>query len=135
MMGETGEEQMHIVLGKQRSECEPNAPIPQEIRDNAVMGMMMGGGTRTNRRNTTPGNGFTNSLSMMHYGFAPFGWIFMLLFRGLVILGGIFLVKRLMHQQTGHHHEGKSALDILKERYAHGKIDKQEFEEKKKDLM
>ncbi len=35
------------------------------------------------------------------------------------------------HDQS--HLQGESALEILKKRYARGEIDKEEFEEKKKD--
>lgn len=31
--------------------------------------------------------------------------------------------------------ESESALEILKKRYAHGEINKQEFDEKRKDLL
>ena len=51
----------------------------------------------------------------------------------LLIVGIVALVKWVMNQSS-ERREGKSPLEILKERYAKGEIDKKDFEEKKKDL-
>lgn len=64
-----------------------------------------------------------------------FGWIFMILFWGLVILGIAALAKWLMASSAGGAvPPGKSALELLKERYARGEIGKEEFEQKRRDL-
>ncbi|MBI3332322.1 SHOCT domain-containing protein [Candidatus Peregrinibacteria bacterium] len=72
--------------------------------------------------------------SMMGFGsgFAPFGFLFMLLWWVLIIAGIVALVKWI--SRTSGTAGGNSALDILKERYAKGEIDKKEFDERKKDL-
>ncbi len=76
----------------------------------------------------------------MGYGYGPEwgymgtgGWIFMTLFWIVIILGIIALIRWAARGER-HFREGKSALDILKERYAKGEINHKEFEERKKDL-
>ena len=61
-----------------------------------------------------------------------FGWIL-----GLAILVVVIwiIVKALNQSTSNNQQRDKSALDILKERYAKGEIDKEEFEQKKQDLM
>lgn len=60
-------------------------------------------------------------------GFGLFSWIFMAIFWLLLILGVIALVKWLTTPS-------KTPLEILKERYAKGEIDRKKFEEMKKEL-
>lgn len=64
-----------------------------------------------------------------------FGWIFMILFWGVVILGIVALAKSLLGSSAGGGAApGKNALELLKERYARGEISKEEFEQKRRDL-
>lgn len=60
------------------------------------------------------------------------GMIFMLVFWILLIVGVVLLVRWL--SARGRMNRGKSPLDILKERYARGEINREDFERMKKDL-
>jgi len=77
-----------------------------------------------------------NEIMMSGYGHGMgfgmgWGWII-----GLIVLAiVVWVVVRTTSQNPGSDPESReTALDVLKKRYARGEIDKQEFEEKKKDL-
>ena len=75
---------------------------------------------------------------MMGWGWWGMGWMFMIIFWGLIIVGLIFLIRwlaGLSRSRTPYDKTHDSALEILKQRYAKGEINKDEFEEKKRDLM
>jgi len=60
--------------------------------------------------------------------------IFFILFWGLVIWGIVTLVRGRSGPRGSGSSEADSALEVLKKRYARGEINKEEYEEKKKDL-
>ena len=76
---------------------------------------------------------------MMGWGYG-LGWlwtILMLAFWIAVIVGIFFLIRFLVKSSGPGSREVKSedsALEIIKKRYARGEINKEEFEEKKRDI-
>lgn len=136
--GQEGEEQMHIIMGKHFLGC--NTTATSTMMNDVWMPMMnmMGGWFYSSEQNKNQNNLYpfsNNNLmnNMMGFGFGPFSWfnwIFTILFWILIIVGVIALIKWFMPQNRK-----KYTLNILKERYAKGEINKEEFEEKKKNLI
>lgn len=73
---------------------------------------------------------FTNCGWMPMMGIGLFG---MILFWGLLIAGTVFLIRWFIGETVIKRED--SALEVLKKRYARGEINKQEFDERKRDLM
>lgn len=68
------------------------------------------------------------------FGWGLGGGLMMILFWAALIFVIVWIVKETKGGNSSDSPRFKSALDILKNRYAKGEIDKKEFEEKKKDL-
>ena len=65
----------------------------------------------------------------MGYGGFGLGWIFMVLFWTLIILGIVFILKQL-RGGSGETVRRESAEEVLKKRYAAGEITGDEYKEK-----
>lgn len=128
MMGGEGSESLqsiHISMGQRYLGCAQGTY--------GTMGMM-GGMMSMMGSGWQGGRGFMMGSPGSQWGMMGGSWgVGMVLFWILVIVGIVLLVKWLVGQAGTQ--KGKSALDILKERYAKGEINKEEFEAKKKDLL
>lgn len=83
-------------------------------------------------------HGYGGNWFGMDYGMGVFGWLGMILFWVLLIAVAVGVLRWLSGERgqgRGTGEKGKSALTILEERYARGEIDKQEFDQKRKDLL
>jgi putative membrane protein len=84
-----------------------------------------------------PGWGMGHGMMGWGWGMSWFGQIIMAAFWVAVIVGIVFLIRWvILSSRSGGSREGAadSAIEILKQRYARGEIDREEFEQKKKDL-
>ena len=77
------------------------------------------------------------------WGMHPMGWMggmwgigmmFMMLLFWFLVIGSLVLGVRWLLSQDKERRGSDSALEILRQRYARGEINKEEFETKKRDL-
>jgi putative membrane protein len=73
--------------------------------------------------------------SVMGSGWGMLGILHMALWWILIVLGIVVLVKWLAGSGSGQQGGTGRPLDIHKERYARGEIDREEFEQRKRDIL
>ena len=80
------------------------------------------------------GYGYGHGYGMMDGWFG--GGIFMMIIGVIIIVGGFFLIRMLMNQSKKNVPTTENtALEILKQRYARGEINHEEFEKMKANLI
>lgn len=83
-------------------------------------------------------NGWGYSPGAGYYGgywwMGLIGMLIQLIFWVAIIGAGIYLYRRYAHRIPTGGFERRDALDVLRERYARGEIDTEEYQRRKKDL-
>ncbi len=62
------------------------------------------------------------------------GWIFMIFFWTLIVLGVAALEKWLFLSDNGAEQQGRGPLDALKHRYARGEVSREQYEQMRRVL-
>jgi len=70
----------------------------------------------------------------MWHGWWPLGGLIWLAFLGLAIVGLVTMVRWLFGDKVRERRSPSSALAILEERYARGEINREEYEQRRRDL-
>ncbi len=102
MMGEKGEKDVHIAMGKRMSGCDPTAIMPQGMMNMMNYGTgsgMMGNGMMGNWGNNMMG-GWNNMMGGNFFGWNWLGLIYQVLFIALVVLAIAALIKWLSKQNN-----------------------------------
>ncbi len=71
----------------------------------------------------------------MGWGGMWFGWIFWLVIIGVIIWAVVTITNNNNRKQQKYFPRDEDVLEILKKRYARGEINKEQFEQMKKDLI
>lgn len=127
-IGESGEEAMHIAMGKRFSGCDISAALPLGGSGFFPMMQMMGGAFTPSGWSDRTASGGWGMMS----GWTGISWFWMLiwyLFAVLLIALGVRWLVKVRHAPH------KSSLEIIKERYAKGELTKEHFEEMRKELL
>ena len=78
---------------------------------------------------------FKTLISYAMHDFHFFGGGWMMFFWWFLIIALVVIVVRALISSNKQNTSTETPMEILKRRYANGEIDKEEFEERKKDLL
>ena len=74
-------------------------------------------------------------MGFMNGMYGGYHWLWMLIWLGfwiVIVMGLVFLIRALIERKSG---AEKHAMDILNDRYARGDISREEYLEKRKDIL
>ncbi len=133
-LGDDGEVQMHVTLGKRLSGCEPDAVYSnQYLGFMPMMGLMFQNGEGWNGTNAYH-SPMMQGLYAWYGSNGWSGWVIIILWWILMAIAVAVFVRWVMSLHPAHHHHEHGALEHLKIRYAKGEIDKKTFDRLKKEV-